>query len=200
MHEITSIQRKLTDTRTILGAVKKILTVVDPEFPEVQRTYEENVAKLCSWGGDRMQAYLEARDRTFAREVLYFAGQGLLLNMDIFHSPVHELLLHSGYESLSREYLLESLPGVQQARYEAKAAWEKISALPLQAQQQMEEVGDYYAYLETVGYKVAHYVGFRLADGLLYDLLPGYASNQGNTIAYAGALQQYLNVNLDLLE
>lgn len=88
MHEITSIQRKLTDTRTILGAVKKILTVVDPEFPEVQRTYEENVAKLCSWGGDRMQTYLEARDRTFAREVLYFAGQGLLLNMDIFHSPV----------------------------------------------------------------------------------------------------------------
>lgn len=200
MHEITSIQKSLTDTRTILGAVRKILTLVDPGFPEVQRAYEENAARLRVWGADRVQAYLEARDRVFAREVLYIACQGLFLNIEIFRSPVNGLLLEEDYETLNREYLLESLPGVRLARRQAKAAWEKIPAPPPQAQRLLEEIGDYYAYLETVGYKVAHYMGFRLADALLYDILPGYASNQANTIAYADALRQYLRVNLDLLE
>ena len=46
---------------------------------------------------------------------------------------------------------------------------------------------------------MAHYIGFRLADELLYYVLPGYANNQANTIAYAGALEKYLQIHLDAL-
>ena len=86
---------------------------------------------------------------------------------------------------------------MQLARNQAKAALPEPWSLKVQ--RLLEGIGEYYAYLETVGYKVAHYIGFRLADELLYYILPGYASNQANTIAYGAALEKYLQIHLDTL-
>ena len=201
MKEITTIAKQLTNPRVVMEQVHEILKEVDPGFREIQRTYRENVAQLQEESTDReaeqIMTYLDARERAFSQEVLYIACQGLFLNMEIFRNPVSGLLLQEGYETLNREYLLESLPGVQLARGQAKAARPKPWSLKVQ--RLLEGIGEYYAYLETVGYKVAHYIGFRLADELLYYILPGYASNQANTIAYGAALEKYLQIHLDTL-
>lgn len=201
MKEITSITKQLTNPRVVMGQVYEVLEKVDPDFREIQQAYKANVAQLQEESAGReseqIKTYLDAKERAFSQEVLYIAFQGLFLNMEIFRNPVNGLLLQGGYETLNREYLLESLPGVQLARGQAKAARPKPWSLKVQCL--LEGIGEYYAYLETVGYKVAHYIGFRLADELLYYVLPGYANNQANTIAYAGALEKYLQIHLDTL-
>lgn len=201
MKEITSIAKQLTNPRVVMGKVHEVLEQVDPGFREIRQIYRENVARLReeSTGreSEQIKTYLDARERAFSQEVLYIAFQGLFLNMEIFRNPVNGLLLQDGYETLNREYLLESLPGVQQARRQAKSAQPKPRSQKVQ--RLLEGIVEYYAYLETVGYKVAHYIGFRLADELLYYVLPGYASNQANTIAYAGALEKYLQIHLEAL-
>lgn len=201
MKEITSITKQLTNPRVVMGQVNEILEKVDPGFQEIQQAYRANVAQLQEESAGReteqIKTYLDARERAFSQEVLYIAFQGLFLNMEIFRNPVNGLLLQDGYETLNREYLLESLPGVQLARRQAKAARPKPRSQKVQ--RLLEGIVEYYSYLETVGYKVAHYIGFRLADELLYYVLPGYANNQANTIAYAGALEKYLQIHLDAL-
>lgn len=204
MHGITATLNHLTDTTAIMTKAKNILGSIDPGFSQIEKAYRENVAQLQKEtqgrAGDWVQDYISARDRAFAQEVLYIAWQGLALNMEIFQNPVSGLLLKGSYETLNREYLLESLPGVRLARQQAKAARQQAEDLPESAQQLLGEIAGYYDYLETVGYKVAHYIGFRLADDFLCYVQPGYISNKANTIAYAGALQQYLQVKLDVLE
>ena len=58
----------------------------------------------------------------------------------------------------------------------------------------------YMSYLETTGYKLAHYFGFILADKLLEHVVPGYCSDSLTTLAYARELREYLKLDLKALE
>ena len=58
----------------------------------------------------------------------------------------------------------------------------------------------YFSYLETVGFKLAHYFGFAFADRFLGHVVPGYAPDSATTTQYAMMLQEYLDFNLSLLD
>ena len=61
-------------------------------------------------------------------------------------------------------------------------------------------ITDFFSYLETVGYKLAHYFGFVFADRFLGYVIPGYAPDTATTMQYAMMLQEYLDFNLSLLD
>lgn len=58
-----------------------------------------------------------------------------------------------------------------------------------------EDITDFYSYLQTSGYKIAHYFGFRLADQFLPYVIPGYTDDRVNTGHYRRTLQEYLDID-----
>ena len=55
------------------------------------------------------------------------------------------------------------------------------------------------SYLETVGYKLAHYFGFVFADHFLEHVIPGYYRDTVTTMQYDWALREYLKIDISKL-
>ena len=60
----------------------------------------------------------------------------------------------------------------------------------------LDGVNSFYSYLQTVGYKIAHYYGFVLADQLLPHLIPGYYADSVYVSTYAAILNQDIGVRV----
>lgn len=133
-------------------------------------------------------------------ELIYIGWQGFQLNLEIFKNPVNALLLQGDYEDLNLERRLETLPTAKKARAVQCAFHEAMQDMPDEAKDLTDGVEEFYTYLETAGYKIAHYFGFRLADRFLTFVVPGYISDQVNTLQYSGGLQRYLKIDLDRME
>ena len=65
--------------------------------------------------------------------------------------------------------------------------------------QSTEGITSYISYLETVGYKLAHYFGFVFADHFLEYVIPGYYRDTVTTIQYDWALRGYLKIDISKL-
>ena len=61
-------------------------------------------------------------------------------------------------------------------------------------------IDNYYNYLRTIGYKVAHYYGFVLADQLLPHLIPGYYADSVYVSTYGLILNKDIGVNVSRLK
>ena len=72
-----------------------------------------------------------------------------------------------------------------------------VKDMPENTKHLAEDVDEFYSYLETVGYKVAHYFGFRLADRFLSCVEPGYTGDHISALRYSGDLKDYLQIDLD---
>ena len=59
-----------------------------------------------------------------------------------------------------------------------------------------EGITSYITYLETVGYKLAHYFGFIFADQFLEHVIPGYRNDTVTTMQYERELEDYLGLDL----
>lgn len=60
----------------------------------------------------------------------------------------------------------------------------------------LDGVNSFYSYLQTVGYKVAHYYGYLLADQLLPHLVPGYYADSAYVSTYGLILNKDIGVNV----
>lgn len=208
MKTVYSVMEEITNSDTLMENTKATLRIIDPNFPEEEARFNAARALFLDKVGDSItpsaQEYLKAHDLYFASSILYIAGQGFLLNLDIFRQPAHSLFLHRcEFEDLNRERMLGSVPGVQEAgkTLEAfrEALREKPEAEAAQIQLLTEDITSMYSYLETSGYKLAHYFGFALADRLLPFLLPGYHCDPVNSSWYHRSVAEYLHVDLNKL-
>ena len=110
------------------------------------------------------------------------------------------MLLQGDYEDLNLERRLETLPTAKKAREVQRVFHVAMQNLPDEVKNLVDGVEEFYTYLETSGYKIAHYFGFRLADRFMPFVVPGYISDQVNTLQYSGGLQRYLEIDLDSME
>lgn len=69
-------------------------------------------------------------------------------------------------------------------------------ALPEEEKNLADPVSNYFCYLETNAYKIAHYFGFLAGDSFLHFVEPGYVPNLAISSLYAIQLRAYLNINL----
>ena len=204
MKTIEMMLRQMTDAKSIIQDLRDTLRTIDPQFPDAEESFNKTVAALEQGLGDKISPiageYLAAMEEALAMELIYIGWQGFQLNLEIFKNPVNALLLRGDYEDLNLERRLETLPTAANARAVQKAFHAAMKEMPEELRNLTGGVTEFYAYLETAGYKIAHYFGFRLADRFLPFAVPGYISDPVNSLQYAGGLQRYLQIDLDSME
>lgn len=204
MKTIEMMLRQMTDASSIIQDLRDTLRTIDPQFPAAEQSFNNAVGALEQSLGDAItptvSEYLAAKEEVLAMELIYIGWQGFQLNLEIFKNPVNALLLQGDYEDLNLERRLETLPTAKKARAVLCAFHEAMQDMPDEAKDLTDGVEEFYTYLETAGYKIVHYFGFRLADRFLPFVVPGYISDQVNTLQYSGGLQRYLKIDLDRME
>lgn len=204
MKTIEMMLRQMTDASSIIQDLRDTLRTIDPQFPAAEQSFNNAGEALEQSLGDAItptvSEYLAAKEEVLAMELIYIGWQGFQLNLEIFKNPVNALLLQGDYEDLNIERRLETLPTAKKARAVQCAFHEAMQDMPDEAKNLTDGVEEFYTYLETAGYKIAHYFGFRLADRFLPFVVPGYISDQVNTLQYSGGLQRYLKIDLDRME
>jgi hypothetical protein len=109
------------------------------------------------------------------------------------------MFLKMDYEDFHRERRMATLPQVQHALKTINAFHEALRKCPGFNHELTEGITSYITYLETVGYKLAHYFGFIFADQFLEHVIPGYRSDMVTTMQYERELEDYLGLDLKKL-
>lgn len=204
MKTIETMLHQLTDAKTIMQDVRDTLRIIDPEFLDEEARYLEAVKDLELALGNTIapsvSEYLGAKEAEFAAAIIYIGWRGFQFNLDVFQNPVNALLLKGDYEDLHRERRLGTLPEVKKAQAVIEAFDAAVKKLPEEKRNLTDGITEFYAYLETTGYKIAHYFGFRLADKFLPYVIPGYSRDDAITLQYAGDLKDFLKIDLDRME
>ena len=203
MKRINDVLHQLTDAAAIMQELKETLREIDSSFRAEEERYEAARGVLVEKIGDSVtpsaRDYLAAMEAECAAALVYIGWQGFRLNMDIFSNPVNALLLRGDFEDLHRERRLLTVPGVEKYNRIAVAFQEALLE-QFGDQELTDGISGFYTYLETTGYKLAHYFGFRLADGFLRHVIPGYTDDSVNTTLYKMALHDALGFDPDLME
>ena len=132
--------------------------------------------------------------------MIYIAWLGFQQNIACFRNPINTEFLKLDYETIHREHSFQSLPNILSALSAINDFDCSLRSLPDDIQNIAMGITDFFSYLETVGFKLAHYFGFAFADRFLGHVVPGYAPDSATTTQYAMMLQKYLDFNLSLLD
>ena len=204
MKTVQTILGQLTDPKKVMAEIRETLRTIDPEFFDTEVKYLEAASNLEKELGNSIapsvSEFLAAEEEEFVSEIIYIGWQGFQLNMDIFHAPINAMMLRGDYEELHRERRLGTLPMAKKARDTINAFYEVLREKYRDKLDLTEDITGFYSYLQTSGYKIAHYFGFRLADLFLPYVIPGYINDSVNTGYYRRTLQEYLDIDIDRLE
>ena len=178
MNTVHSLVTHLIDPKTVMDKVKSILREVDSDCEKEEQAFIEACTVFESGIDDSIsisaKTYLEAMDAEMASDFIFVIGRGFKLNLDIHNNPVNALALKLDYEDLHEERKMHMLPASRKASKITYAFLEELRASHRDKLDLLTGIDSYYNYLRTIGYKVAHYYGFVLADQLLPHLIPGY--------------------------
>lgn len=203
MRTIETAMHRLTDAKSITQDILEMLRMADPEFSEKESRFLQAAASLKKEIGNSVSPsaneYLSAMEEKFASSVIFIGWQGFQLNLSIYHDPVNVLLLEEDYEMLHQERRLGTIPAVNTAQYTICSFCDALKHWSKDYVHLIEDITDFYSYLETVGYKIAHYYGYRMANRFLPHVIPGYISDEVHTRRYTTKLQEYLNIKLELI-
>lgn len=204
MKTVQTILQQLTDTKTIMAELCDTLRIIDPKFFDTEVKYLAAATNLeRELGGSvtpSVSEFLSAKEQEFTAEIVYIGWQGFQLNIDIFNSPINALMLRGDYEKLHRERRLGTLPMARKSRETINAFYEVMREKHGDKMDLTDDITSFYSYLETTGYKLAHYFGFRLADQFLPYVIPGYTNDSVNTMYYQSELRKCLNIDIERLD
>ena len=203
MYTVKSTMTQLTDPEVVLQNVSETLRKIDPSFTEEERQYFRAVDALESAVGNSVSPsaseYISAVEQEICAELIYVAWLGFQQNLECFQNPVNTMVLKMDYEVFHRERRMYTLPAVQHAHKTINAFHDTMRSLPAEQQELTQGITSYISYLETTGYKLAHYFGFIFADRFLSHVIPGYCSDSVTTMQYAWDLRNYLKLDLEPL-
>lgn len=203
MYTVKSVMSQLTDPKVVLQNVSDTLRRIDPNFLQEEQQYLRAVDALKEAVGNSVSPtaseYIAAREQEICAELIYVAWLGFQQNLECFQNPINTMFLKMDYEDFHRERRMHTLPEVQKALKTINAFYEVLRTLPEEKRNLTDGITDYMSYLETIGYKLAHYFGFILADQFLYHVVPGYVSDPVTKMQYRWDLQRYLQLDLKVL-
>ena len=204
MYTVKSIFTQVTDSELVFQNVMETLRTVDPSFEDEHRQYLHSVDTLMNSlrteDSTKVMGYIAAKEKAFCSEMIYIAWLGFQQNIACFRNPINTEFLKLDYETIHRENSFQSLPNILSALSAINDFDCSLRSLPDDIQNIAMGITDFFSYLETVGYKLAHYFGFVFADRFLGYVIPGYAPDTATTMQYAMMLQEYLDFNLSLLD
>ena len=204
MYTVKSILTQVTDSELVFQNVMETLRTVDPSFEDEHRQYLHSVDTLMNSlrteDSTKVMGYIAAKEKAFCSEMIYIAWLGFQQNIACFRNPINTEFLKLDYETIHRENSFQSLPNILSALSAINDFDCALRSLPDDIQNIAMGITDFFSYLETVGFKLAHYFGFAFADRFLGHVVPGYAPDSATTTQYAMMLQEYLDFNLSLLD
>lgn len=200
MNTVHSFVDQLINPQTIMAKVKDILRDVDPEYEKEEQAFFAACSSLETGIDDSVtitvQSYLDALEEEFASDIIFVIGRGFKLNLDIHNNPVNALAFKLDYEDLHEERKMHLLPVAEKANRTSYAFLEELRASHRDKLDLLDGVNSYYSHLKTIGYKVAHYYGFLLADQLLPHLIPGYYADSVYVSTYGLILHNDIGINV----
>ena len=204
MLSVKSVMKQITDPEKILKIVGEILCSIDPTFTQVEENYRTTIKQLQEEIGNTISPsiseYIVAKEHKLCEELLYVTWLGFQQNLKCFRDPINTKFLDLDYEDILREGRMHTLPEVRKALDTIDAFWGVMRMLPEEKKNLDDGVLDYICHIETIGFKLAHYFGFILADSLLEHLVPGYCNDACTTMRYKANLERYMEKDLDILE
>ena len=204
MYTVKSVFTQVTDPKSVFQNIMDTLRTVDPSFEDEHRQYIHSVDtlmdSLCEEDSVKVPEYIAAKENAFCSEMIYIAWLGFQQNIACFRNPINTEFLKLDYETIHRENSFQALPNVRSALPAINDFDCALRSLPEDIQNTAMEITDFFSYLETVGFKLAHYFGFAFADRFLGHVIPGYTPDSATTTQYAMMLQEYLDFNLGLLD
>ena len=204
MYTVKSIFTQVTDSKSVFQNIMDTLRSVDPSFEDEHRQYIHSVDtlmdSLCEEDSVKVPEYIAAKENAFCSEMIYIAWLGFQQNIACFENPINTVFLKLDYETIHRENSFQSLPNILSALSAINDFDCSLRSLPDDIQNIAMGITDFFSYLETVGFKLAHYFGFVFADRFLGHVIPGYTPDSATTTQYAMMLQEYLDFNLSLLD
>lgn len=174
-------------SKQLLQELETTLAQIDPAYAEEQLAYDQAAAQLSD------HTFAEALETQFAAKLLYVTWQGFCWNLDCYRNPVNKLRLHTDYEELHGESYFPSLPQVRAAEEAIRTATLHFSPAQQELAQQME---DYYAYLETVGFKLGHLWGFQRGNAFFPIVFPGYSPDWAFTSKYIQMVSKDIGLSI----
>ena len=204
MKTIQTVLQQLTNPQRILRELCDTLRTVDPSFPDVETKYLSAASALEEALGNSLtlavSEFLAAKEQELAAEIIYIGWQGFQLNIDIFNAPVNAMMLRGNYEDLHRERRLGTLPMTWKSRETINAFYKEMRENHREKMELTDDITSFYSYLQSAGYKLAHYFGFRLADQFLPYVIPGYTNDSVDTMYYHNDLKKHLNIDIEKLD
>lgn len=183
----------LAETAEVMEFLRSNLRRIDPEYAEVEKACLEAVQNLkTTLKPDTLpllDAYIKAEDERIAACLRFLFWQGLHLNEACFRDPVQRKFLDLDFEDICQETVLNSLTEAHRAYECARSLHHELAEDRLNL---LKPVTEYYCHLETVGYKLAHYWGFRYGNELLPGVVPGYVPDAALSAAYRRMVREYL--------
>lgn len=204
MKTVQTILHQLTDPRTIMQELCETMRQIDPEFSKAEEKFLSAVSNLEQELEESVTPslgeFISAKEKALVSEIIFVGWQGIQLNINIFNVPINRMMLQWDFEDLYRENCLGMLPMVSKTRNIIAAFYSAIEKSDKEIIDQVNEITNYYSYLQTVGFKIVHYFGFCFADRFLPYVIPGYISNPVDTISYKNNLKKHIGLDVDCLE
>ena len=161
----------------------------DLDFSPVQAAYQDAARILVSQLGKEAEAFLSAQYQQIISDLRYCAYLGFQANLANFRCPGGNHFVAEGSDHFLREHIMYSLP--DRVSYDTI-----ITAFQTKhgqsAEPQLDAIQNYYIYLETIGPKLAHYLGYVFANHFLPLVEPGYVCDGAQTSIYTMELSREL--------
>ena len=200
MYTVKSLMNQFTSPEVVLQNVINALRQIAPDFVKEERQYYESIGVLKDTLGASMKPsvdeYIAAIEEEISAELVYVAWLGFQQNIECFNNPINTMFLKMDYEDFHRERRMATLPQVQHALKTINAFQDVLRTCSGFNHELTEGITSYITYLETVGYKLAHYFGFIFADQFLEHVIPGYRNDTVTTMQYERELEDYLGLDL----
>lgn len=196
MKKINETVSKMLDFPAVMEELTAAFAGMDPGFPDLAHAFSEAAQGLVAEFGEAAQTFLTAKESEFCIEVLSLCWSGFLLNYQCFQDPIHGLMVDCDFEVLHQENRLPSIPALGHLSQDASA----LSAAFPAGSERLLPITEYYSYLQANGFKLAHYYGFRLANGILPYLVPGYIPNDFLVWKYKSKIARYSELDVDRLD
>ncbi len=201
MLTVNKLFSAITDHKVIMKIAREILHEIAPEYPEEESRFTAGVQvfrnALTPEEQETLDELLTLEEKRMAANFLFLIWRGINQNLRCFRNCTEKEFLNQDYEDIHDESIMEGMPANEEY-------WRLCSDFHHSITKEQHEISgpitSYYCYLATSAYKIAHYVGFKLADSLLYYLVPGYAPDPTITVTYRSDIADYLKVDMVRLD
>ena len=113
---------------------------------------------------------------------------GVFQNLACYLNPSASSFIDLDFEDIHLESYMNSL---KEAELLDISCHSLILAISPEKYETLDFISSYYCYLETFGYKIAHFMGFLLGNNILNRVYSGYTPNVKLTKKYASMLQLF---------